>query len=125
MEKGYGNGEPQTMARSRSESSPTTSNEDMVDVTGETTSKGNFGQRLWGETKRPGSAIQIVIAAIIAIAIGVGVSASVDNIPEAAPVLLEIPGDLWLRALRCVGMFQRAARAGDDKALTAIQQSYH
>ncbi|GAB7366382.1 hypothetical protein MBLNU230_g8180t1 [Neophaeotheca triangularis] len=93
-------GEPQVM--SRSESSPTTSNEEMREVTGEVTSKGNFGQRLWGETKRPGSAIQIIIAAVIAIAIGVGVSASVSSVPDAAVDILNIPGNLWLRALRCV-----------------------
>lgn len=96
-------GEPQVM--SRSESSPTTSNEEMREVTGEVTSKGNFGQRLWGETKRPGSAIQIIIAAVIAIAIGVGVSASVSSVPDAAVDILNIPGNLWLRALRCVGKF--------------------
>ncbi|KIV88442.1 hypothetical protein PV10_08125 [Exophiala mesophila] len=60
----------------------------------------NFGQRLWRNFKTPGSALQIVAAAAVAIAIGMAVTSTVDDIPEAAPVLLQIPGDLWLRALR-------------------------
>ncbi|KAK5174272.1 uncharacterized protein LTR77_001352 [Saxophila tyrrhenica] len=62
--------------------------------------KQSMGQRFWRTLKTPGSAVQIVIAAVIAIAIGMAVTATVDNIPEAAPVILEIPGQLWLRALR-------------------------
>jgi Na+/H+-dicarboxylate symporter len=62
--------------------------------------KGTIGQRLWRTTKTPGSAIQILIAAALAIAIGMAVTATVSDIPEAAPVILEIPGSLWLRALR-------------------------
>lgn len=62
--------------------------------------KRNWYQQLWDSFKTPGSAIQIIVAALIAIAIGLGVSTSVDNIPEAVPVILEIPGSLWLRALR-------------------------
>ncbi|KAL9948290.1 hypothetical protein D7B24_003216 [Verticillium nonalfalfae] len=56
----------------------------------------------WHSVKEPGSATQIVIAAALAIGIGLGVSAGVgvDNIPEAAPVIIGIPGSLWLRALR-------------------------
>ncbi|KAF7194312.1 Excitatory amino acid transporter [Pseudocercospora fuligena] len=63
-------------------------------------SKGTLAQRTWRTLKTPGSALQIVIAALIAIAIGLAVSATVDDIPEAAPAILEIPGSLWLRALR-------------------------
>jgi hypothetical protein len=62
--------------------------------------KETFGQRLLRNLKTPGSALQIVIAAVIAIAIGMAVTATVSDIPEAAPVILEIPGQLWLRALR-------------------------
>jgi len=65
--------------------------------------KRNWYQQLWDSFKTPGSAIQIIVAALIAIAIGLGVSTSVDNIPEAVPVILEIPGSLWLRALRATG----------------------
>ncbi|KAF2261921.1 Sodium:dicarboxylate symporter family protein [Lojkania enalia] len=62
--------------------------------------KGTLVQRLVKQAKTPGSAIQIIIAAAIAIAIGMAVSASVDEVPEAAPAILEIPGSLWLRALK-------------------------
>ncbi|CAH0055889.1 unnamed protein product [Clonostachys solani] len=50
----------------------------------------------------PGHVSQIIVAAVIALGIGLGVSAGVgsDNIPEAAIVVLEIPGRLWLRALQ-------------------------
>jgi len=49
-----------------------------------------------------GSVAQIIVAAVLAVAIGVAVSYSVDNIPKAATVLVGIPGRLWLRALRAV-----------------------
>ncbi|KAF2721820.1 putative Sodium/dicarboxylate symporter [Polychaeton citri CBS 116435] len=62
--------------------------------------KRRWYQSLCSELKTPGSALQILIAAAIAIAIGVSASATVDEIPEAAPALLQIPGDLWLRGLR-------------------------
>lgn len=61
-------------------------------------------QKLYREVKTPGSALQIVLAAAVAIAIGMAVTATVDEIPEAAPTILEIPGMLWLRALRATGM---------------------
>lgn len=66
--------------------------------------KETFPQRIWRVTKTPGSAIQIVIAAALAIAIGMAVTTTVDDIPEAAGVLVGIPGTLWLRALKAVGM---------------------
>ncbi|KAJ8518929.1 hypothetical protein ONZ45_g4060 [Pleurotus djamor] len=56
----------------------------------------------WHSVKEPGSATQIVIAAVLAIAIGMAVTTTVDKVPEAATVLLAIPGRLWLRALRAV-----------------------
>jgi len=62
--------------------------------------KRNWYQQLWDSLKTPGSAMQIITAALLAIAIGLAVSTTVDNIPEAVPVILEIPGSLWLRALR-------------------------
>lgn len=65
--------------------------------------KESFGQKFWRPLKTPGSALQIVVAAVIAIAIGMAVTATVSDIPEAAPVILEIPGQLWLRALRATG----------------------
>lgn len=57
----------------------------------------------WHSVKEPGSALQIVIAAVIAIAIGLAVTGTVDEVPDAAPTLIEIPGVLWLRALKAVG----------------------
>lgn len=65
-------------------------------------------RRWWHGVKEPGHALQVVIAALLAIGIGMGVSAGVgaDNIPEAAPAILNIPGDLWLRSLQCVGKFE-------------------
>lgn len=57
----------------------------------------------WNSIKEPGSALQIVVAAVIAIAIGLAVTGTVDDIPDAAPTLIEIPGALWLRALKAVG----------------------
>ena len=70
---------------------------------GDARPKETFGQRVWRVTKTPGSAIQIVIAAALAIAIGMAVTTTVDDIPEAAGVLVGIPGTLWLRALKAVG----------------------
>ncbi|USP77687.1 hypothetical protein yc1106_04961 [Curvularia clavata] len=56
----------------------------------------------WQRVKTPGSVWQIIIAAILAIAIGLAVTTTVDEVPEAAIVLLAVPGNLWLRALRAV-----------------------
>lgn len=56
----------------------------------------------WYSIKEPGSAAQIVIAAAVALGIGLGVS-SATEVPDAATTLLAIPGQLWLRALTCVG----------------------
>jgi hypothetical protein len=52
----------------------------------------------------PGSVWQIIFAAILAIAIGLAVTTTVDEVPDAAITILAIPGNLWLRALRAVGM---------------------
>ncbi|KAI9051447.1 hypothetical protein LZ554_004493 [Drepanopeziza brunnea f. sp. 'monogermtubi'] len=56
----------------------------------------------WSSIKEPGSAPQIVVAALLAIALGVTISETVDDIPTSARVLVGIPGTLWLRALRAV-----------------------
>ena len=71
-----------------------------IDETEESKVTRPFLKRVLRDLKTPGHALQIVIAAVLAIAIGLAVSLTVDNIPEAAPVILEIPGTLWLRALR-------------------------
>ncbi|CEI60634.1 hypothetical protein FVEN_g2696 [Fusarium venenatum] len=52
--------------------------------------------------KQPGHALQIITAAVLAIAIGVVVATQVDEIPETAITLLGIIGNLWLRALKAV-----------------------
>jgi len=49
-----------------------------------------------------GSATQIVVAALLGVAIGLIVSTQADNIPDAAVEIVNIPGDLWLRALKAV-----------------------
>lgn len=54
----------------------------------------------WHPIKEPGSAVQIVIAAVVAIGIGLAITSTVDDIPTACPEILEIPGTTWLRALR-------------------------
>lgn len=59
----------------------------------------------WNIFLVPGSAPQIVTAAVFAIAIGLGVKSAVGTVPPAAITLVGIPGVLWLRALKAVGMF--------------------
>jgi len=65
--------------------------------------KETIPQRFWRYTATPGHAFQIVIAAALAIAIGMAVTSTVDDIPSAVPTLVGIPGTLWLRALKAVG----------------------
>lgn len=59
----------------------------------------------WHPVLEPGHAVQIIIAAAVAIGIGLGVTSGVgqDNIPEAVPAIIGIPGNLWLRALQALG----------------------
>lgn len=59
-------------------------------------------RKWWHSVKEPGSALQIIIAALIAIGIGLAVSLNVDEVPKAAIDILNIPGRLWLRALKAV-----------------------
>ena len=59
----------------------------------------------WHGFKTPGHALQIISAALVAIAIGLIVVTQVDEVPEAAIVILSIIGNLWLRALKAVGKF--------------------
>ncbi|KAK7914914.1 Sodium:dicarboxylate symporter family protein [Apiospora marii] len=54
----------------------------------------------WHSITVMGSTLQIIIAAVLGIAIGVAVSTTVDEVPEAAITILEIPGELWLRGLK-------------------------
>ncbi|KAK3314406.1 Sodium:dicarboxylate symporter family protein [Apodospora peruviana] len=61
-----------------------------------------FHVAVWENVKEEGSALQIVIAAALAIAIGLAVTSTVDDIPVATAPLLGIPGTLWLRCLKAV-----------------------
>ncbi|KAK5655215.1 hypothetical protein OQA88_6114 [Cercophora sp. LCS_1] len=56
----------------------------------------------WNSVRVAGSATQIIIAAVLAIVIGIAVTYSVEKVPAPAAVLVGIPGRLWLRALRAV-----------------------
>ncbi|KAF5017205.1 hypothetical protein F66182_10890, partial [Fusarium sp. NRRL 66182] len=56
----------------------------------------------WHSFKEPGSALQIITAALLAIAIGVVIATQVDEVPDPARVIISIPGDLWLRSLKAV-----------------------
>ena len=56
----------------------------------------------WQRCKEPGSVWQIIFAALLAIAIGLIVTTQVEKVPEEVVLLLAIPGQLWLRALRAV-----------------------
>ncbi|CAN8097706.1 unnamed protein product [Discula destructiva] len=56
----------------------------------------------WHPIKEPGSAAQIVIAAALAITIGLIVTATVDEVPVAAVAILGIPGVIWLRGLQAI-----------------------
>ena len=51
----------------------------------------------------PGSAVQIICAAVLAIIIGMVVNVTVDEVPPAAIAIIGIPGRLWLLALQAVG----------------------
>jgi hypothetical protein len=61
-------------------------------------------QTFWQRVKAPGSVWQIIFAALLAIAIGLIVTTQVETVPPAAIALTAIPGTLWLRALRAVGV---------------------
>jgi hypothetical protein len=63
----------------------------------------SFKRTWWQRVKEPGSVWQIIIAALLAIAIGLAVSTTVDEVPDAAIAIIGIPGTLWLRALQAVG----------------------
>jgi len=64
----------------------------------------SFQQAFMHNLKEPGSALQIVIAAALAIAIGLIVTSQVDtkDIPVEVAPLIGIPGTLWLRSLKAV-----------------------
>lgn len=53
--------------------------------------KKTFGAKLLALLLQPGSALQIIIAAVLAIIIGVTASTQSDDIHPAAPTLLVIP----------------------------------
>lgn len=51
-------------------------------------------RKWWHGIKEPGHALQIVVAAMLAIAIGLAVTTSVDSVPDAARLIIGIPGTL-------------------------------
>lgn len=55
----------------------------------------------WHPLTKP--VVQMIIAAVLAVIIGVVVAAVGADVPDAARALLGIPGDIWLRALKCIG----------------------
>jgi hypothetical protein len=60
----------------------------------------------WETCKEPGSAIQIVGAALVAVAIALPISMTMDTTQSSiqdASTILNIPGRMWLRALTAVG----------------------
>lgn len=65
--------------------------------------KKSIKRMLIDNVKEPGSALQIVIAAALAIAIGLIVTSTTDTIPAPVAPLIGIPGTLWLRSLKAVG----------------------
>jgi hypothetical protein len=51
-----------------------------------------------------GHVLQIIVAAVLAIALGLGISSAVD-VPESARTIIAIPGVMWLRCLQAIGRF--------------------
>lgn len=70
-----------------------------------TTSEEHVNKPWWHSIKEPGSALQIITAALLAIAVGLIISTQAPSVPAAARVIVSIPGDLWLRALKAVGKY--------------------
>lgn len=95
----------ETKGDKRAPAEMTDSNQDSppIEYSTEQAPKLTFMQKVKREFCTWGSAVQIVIAALLAIAIGLVVSTQVDDVPEAASTILNIPGNLWLRALQAVG----------------------
>lgn len=63
-------------------------------------------KKWWHPVKERGSVAQIIIAAVLAVAIGLIISTQVEGSPKLQPAgkrLVPILGDLWLRALKAVG----------------------
>ncbi|KAI9162850.1 Excitatory amino acid transporter [Paramyrothecium foliicola] len=93
-------------------------------------------RRWWHSIKEPGSALQIVSAAILAIAIGLAVVTTTDEVPQPAIDIIGIPGSLWLRGLKCVvlpliitaliiSMQRMKALAGDSMLLAYWTVGYY
>ena len=80
----------------------TTSSEEREPV-GEVHQRRKWHRFLLDNLKEPGSALQIVVAAALAIAIGLIVTSTTDSIPAPVAPLVGIPGTLWLRSLKAVG----------------------
>jgi hypothetical protein len=60
----------------------------------------------WQTVKEPGSVYQIIGAALLAVAIALPISMTMDTTQSSiqdASTILNIPGRMWLRALTAVG----------------------
>ena len=97
--------EPESDDHTRAASPVKPKYDENVDLSPQTTvDTANMKKRtMWERIKEPGSVWQIILAALAGIAIGLIVTSTVDEIPDAAIALLAIPGQLWLRALQAVG----------------------
>lgn len=95
-----------TAGRDASPTTSTTTPPSTPPPTGPITTAQPVKKTVWQRIAAPGSVWQIIIAALAAIVIGLIVSTQVDIVPESAARLTGIPGVLWLRALRAVGMLK-------------------
>lgn len=71
-----------------------------------------------------GHVLQIITAAILAIALGIGISAAVD-VPESARVIIGIPGDLWLRCLKAIGELTRTLSVQSPGSSIVLTNVFH
>lgn len=46
----------------------------------------------------------MIFAALLAVTIGLIVAATVEKVPDEAKAFLALPGYMWLRAVKAVGM---------------------
>lgn len=94
--------ESKNISGERIQSQTTASSEEQAPVE-EVHQRRKWHRFLLDNLKERGSALQIVVAAALAIAIGLIVTSTVDDIPAPVAPLVGIIGTLWLRSLKAVG----------------------
>lgn len=94
--------ESKNISDERIQQSTTASSEEREPAE-EVREKRKWHRFLLDNLKERGSALQIVIAAALAIAIGLIVTSTTDSVPAAVAPLVGILGTLWLRSLKAVG----------------------